>query len=89
MSNHPGDSTENKKEETRKALTEDLFNDFYKNRWRVFGMNFMRGVFFGVGSIIGGTLVIALILGLLSMMVDLPSGIGDFVQFIVDKVEGR
>jgi len=55
----------------------------------VYWFNFVRGIFFGVGSVIGGTLVVALVGGLFSLLVDLPGGVGDFIQFIVDTVQNR
>jgi len=70
----------------RRAVIEDLFYDFHRSRVQVYKMNFIRGIFFGVGSILGGTVVVALILWLLSLLVDLPGGIGDFVQYVVDIV---
>lgn len=73
----------------RRAILEDLFYDFHKSRKQVYGMNFVRGLFFGVGSVIGGTLVIGLLIWLLSLLVDLPGGVGDFIQFIVDTVQER
>jgi hypothetical protein len=71
----------------RRAILEDLFYDFHRSRRQVYWMNFFRGVFFGVGSILGGTIVIAIIVGLLSLLTDIPGGIGDFIQYIVDTVQ--
>ena len=73
--------------EARQAILEDLFYDFHKSRRQVYWMNFVRGLFFGVGSIIGGTLVVAIVLGLLGLLVDIPGGVGDFIQYIVDLVK--
>lgn len=73
----------------RRAVLEDLFYDFHSSRRQVFAMNFVRGIFFGVGSIIGGTLVVALVLWLLSLLVDLPGGIGEFVEYVVETVKTR
>jgi hypothetical protein len=71
----------------RKAILEDLFYDFHKSRRQVYFMNFTRGIFFGVGSVLGGTVVIALVLWLLNLLVDIPGGIGNFVQFVVNTVQ--
>lgn len=71
----------------RRAILEDLFYDFHRSRREVYWMNFIRGVFFGVGSVLGGTIVIALIIWLLSLLTDIPGGIGDFVQYVVDIVQ--
>jgi hypothetical protein len=73
----------------RRGLLEDLFSDFHKSRHQVYWMNFVRGIFFGVGSVLGGTIVIALLIWLLSHLVDLPGGIGNFIQYIVDTVQKR
>jgi hypothetical protein len=73
----------------RRAILEDLFYDFHSSRRQVYGMNFVRGIFFGVGSVLGGTLVIALVLWLLSLLVDLPGGVGDFIEYIINTVQQR
>lgn len=78
---------EDNKEGPRRAILEDLFYDFHKNRRQVYVMNFVRGLFFGVGSIMGGTLVVAVVLGLLGLLVDIPGGIGEFIRYIVDLVK--
>ncbi|MCD8561617.1 DUF5665 domain-containing protein [Candidatus Saccharibacteria bacterium] len=70
----------------RRAVLEDLFYDFHRSRAQVFWMNFTRGIFFGVGSVIGGTLVVAFVIWLLSLLTDIPGGLGDFIQYIVDTV---
>ncbi len=71
----------------RRAILEDLFYDFHSSRRQVYLMNFFRGMFFGFGSVIGGTLVIALVVWILSWLADIPGGVGDFIQYVVDIVE--
>ena len=73
----------------RQAILEDLFYDFNRSRHQVYLMNFVRGIWFGVGSVIGGTLIVALVVWLLTLLVDLPGGIGDFVQFVVNIVQQK
>jgi len=73
----------------RNAILEDLFYDFNRSRKQVYSMNFFRGIFFGVGTFLGGTIVVALVVWLLTLLVDLPGGIGDFVQYIVDIVQQK
>ncbi|MGV9001699.1 MAG: DUF5665 domain-containing protein [Candidatus Saccharimonadaceae bacterium] len=70
----------------RRAILEDLFYDFHSSRRQVYLMNFYRGIFFGLGSVLGGTIVIAFVVWLLSWLADIPGGIGDFIQYIVDTV---
>lgn len=71
----------------RRAILEDLFYDFHSSRRQVYTMNFVRGVFFGFGSVLGGTIVIAIVVWVLSLLADIPGGFGEFVQYIVDLVQ--
>ena len=70
----------------RRALLEDLFYDFNKSRAQVYKMNFFRGLFFSLGSVLGATLVVAFVVWLLSWLADIPGGFGDFIQYVVDTV---
>ncbi len=58
------------------SLLEELFEDMYRDRFRVYKFNFVRGVLFGAGSALGGTVVIALMIWILSLFVNFPL-IGD------------
>lgn len=71
----------------RRAILEDLFYDFHSSRRQVYTFNFIRGIFFGLGTIIGGTIVVALVAWMLSWFTDIPGGFGDFVQYVVDLVK--
>lgn len=73
-------------EGARRAILEDLFYDFNSSRIQVYKMNFVRGIFLGFGTVIGGTIVVALLIWLLSLFANLPGGFGDFVRYIVDIV---
>jgi hypothetical protein len=57
----------------RQSLIEDL----------IYWMNFVRGIFFGLGSVLGGTVLIALVVWLLSFAVDWP-WVGD----VIEQVQG-
>lgn len=73
----------------RQSVLEDLFVDFNRSKTQVYWMNFFRGIFFGVGSVLGGALIIALSAIILGMFVDLPGGVGDFVQRVLDAMNNR
>lgn len=60
----------------KRSVIEELFNDYYDNRRNIYKVNFFRGIFFGLGSVIGATVVVALLVWLLSFFVNLP-GIGN------------
>lgn len=73
----------------RKSVIEELFYDLNRSRAQVYKINFVRGLFFGFGSVIGGTIVVGIIVWLLSRFVDLPGGVGSFIQYVVDVVTHR
>ncbi len=72
--------------DARKAMLQDLFYDLNKSKVEVFWMNFFRGIFFGVGSVLGATVVIAILVSILSLLADVPGVFGDFIRYIVDVV---
>lgn len=67
-------------------LAEELFYDLYTDRKRIYKINFFRGIFFGAGSALGGTLVLALLVWILSLFVSLPL-IGDIFQGAQNTIE--
>lgn len=79
----------NNERDARRGMLNELFYDLNRSKSQIYWTNFFRGIFFGVGSVIGGTLIIALVLWVLSWLVDIPGGVGDFVKFIVDTVRQR
>lgn len=71
---------------SRKKVIEELFYDLNRSRIEIYKMNFVRGIFFGLGSVLGGTLVVALLIWLLSLFVDLP-GVGDGIQDLLQTIQ--
>lgn len=69
----------------REAVLDDLFQDMYRNRRRVYSMNFKRGLFFGLGSAIGSTFILALVVWVLSWFVDFPV-VGEWLNSIKDSI---
>jgi len=72
----------------RRAILEDLFYDFHKRRGQVYWMNFTRGLFFGIGSVVGGTIVVALVVWILSWFTGIPE-FGQWVQGIINTIEKK
>jgi len=62
------------------AFLEDLYENYYNRRHEIYIMNLFRGIFFGFGSVIGGTIVVALLLWVLSAL--------QYVPFVDGLVEG-
>jgi hypothetical protein len=72
----------------QQAAIRDLFESVYlKNRARVIGTNFLRGIAFGFGSLVGGTIVVAILVWILTQTVDLFPPIRDFIQQLIDSLK--
>ena len=65
---------------------ESIFEGGYIDHKRVYRINFVRGLFFGLGSVLGGTIIIAFALWFLSFFTEIPI-IGNFVESIRTTVE--
>lgn len=72
---------------SRQSLIEELFYDFNRSKAQVYTMNFVRGIFFGAGSVLGGTVVIALLVGLLGLLGNVIPPLGDFFDGITSTIE--
>lgn len=70
----------------RKQLIEELFYDFNRNRFQVYWMNFTRGIFFGLGTLIGGTVIVAFLIWILSQMAHWFPSIGAYLNQIIITV---
>lgn len=70
----------------RVSMIEELFYDLNRSRSQIYWMNFVRGVFFGFGSVLGGTVVIALIIWILSAFVNVFPPLADFINGIIDAM---
>lgn len=71
----------------RKDFLEQLLYDFNRSKVEIYWLNFFRGIFFGVGSVLGATIGIAILLSVLSLFADIPGVFGDFVRYIVETVD--
>jgi hypothetical protein len=69
-----------------RELLEELFQDYYSHRYRLYIMNFLRGLFFGFGSVVGATIIVALLLWVLSLFNELPF-VGDLVRNVQHSIE--
>lgn len=72
---------------SRKNVMEELFYDFNRSRTEVYKMNFIRGLFFGLGSVLGGTVVIAIFIWLLNAVGVLVPAVSDFTQDVVQTMD--
>ncbi len=73
----------------RQAVIEDLFFDFNRSRVQIYWINFWRGIFFGIGSVIGVTLFIVISAWLLSKTADVFPPLADFINQLIDTMQRR
>jgi hypothetical protein len=78
---------QNNENSARKVVLEDLFYDFNRSRAQVYRMNFIRGIFFGLGSVLGGTIVVALLIWVLSFLVGFFPSLSDFFNGVTDTIQ--
>ncbi len=71
----------------RTGVIEELFYDFNRSRAQVYQMNFIRGIFFGVGTVIGGSLGIALLAWLLSLLANVFPPLHDFFSGVAHLLD--
>jgi hypothetical protein len=76
------DKSNKKTADSRRDVFEEFFNDYYKRRRQVYHMNLVRGIWFGFGSVLGGTLLITLLLWILSFFHQIP-----FLNDIIDSIQ--
>jgi hypothetical protein len=70
----------------RQNLIEELFYDFNRSKAQVYWMNFTRGIFFGFGTLLGGTILVAILAWILSQFAGFPY-IGDYFRIIIDALK--
>lgn len=72
-----------------RSLLEELLQDMYSKRWKIYQINFVRGLFFGLGSVLGGTILIALLVWILSQLGAVVPFLSDFIHDILDALGNR
>lgn len=76
--------------EAQRADFRQLIEDVYLNNNRkVLKINFLRGVAFGFGTFLGGTIVVAIAIWILSQTIDLFPWARDFTERLIDSLNKR
>lgn len=71
----------------RETVIDAVFEDLYQDRRRVYRMNFVRGVYFGLGQALGGTIILAVAIWILTWFVNFPL-IGQWIKELIDLTPG-
>lgn len=53
-------------------MMENIYESHYSNRWRAYRMSFVKGIFGGLGGVIGATIVVALLAWILTLTQHVP-----------------
>ena len=72
--------------DSKLTVLEELFNDLHNDRKRIYKLNFVRGIVFGLGSAIGGTVAVALVLWIASLFVNFPV-VGQLLESTQQSIE--
>ena len=72
---------------TEEQVLEDLFYDLYRNRGSVYKVNFFRGIFFGLGTFLGGTVIVALVIFLLTWISSLLPANLSIIDWLLDVLK--
>jgi hypothetical protein len=93
MKQHAKKAVENVKESNergaRSAVIEDLFYDFNRSRVQIYKMNFVRGIFFGLGSVLGGTIVVAILIWILTVVGGFFPPLHDFFNGVTHTIQSK
>ncbi len=71
----------------RRKLLEELFYDFYRSRGQIYWLNFVRGIFFGFGTIVGGTVIVAILIWVLSLVANWFPWIGASISELIETIK--
>lgn len=81
------DVEEKQEKKAQKLMLQELFQDFNRSRFQIYKLNLVRGIFFGFGSVLGGTVVIAMLIWILAAVANFIPPLNDFVQALSSALE--
>lgn len=76
-------------DKAQRQFTDKLLLEAYGRKRKLLKLSFWQGVLFGLGSAIGGTLVLALLIWILARVVDWFPIMGDLINKIIEHTARR
>ena len=74
-----------KKEKQRAAEAMEYFIQYVSSPWRIIWVNFLAGVFRGLGALIGASIILALIIWVLTLLISVPL-VGDYAKEVKTSI---
>jgi len=71
----------------RELLDHKLLRD-YSSTWRILWLNFLRGLAFGLGSVIGATILVYLTIQILAQIEFIPI-LGEWAVQLIEQIETK
>lgn len=68
-----------KREKQLAAEAMEYFIQYVSSPWRIIWVNFLAGIFRGLGALIGASIVLALVIWVLTLLVDVPL-VGEYAK---------
>jgi len=65
----------------------EYFIQYVSSPWRIIWVNFLAGIFRGLGALIGASIVLAILFWVLSKLVDVPL-VGEYAKEVKSTVSG-
>ncbi len=87
MAKQKGSSRKSDYEQIGK-MVQNIYDSGYVDRNTVFKMSFLKGLAAGVGSVVGATIVVALLLWVLNLFESVPL-VGPLTEKLQDTVETK
>ncbi|MGA1760799.1 MAG: DUF5665 domain-containing protein [Paracoccaceae bacterium] len=78
---------ENLTNAVRELLDHKLLRD-YSSTWRILWLNFLRGLAFGLGSVIGATILVYLTIQILAQIEFIPI-LGEWAVQLIEQIETK
>lgn len=69
-----------------KSLNENKIFVIYNSLYKLIGIQFIKGLAFGLGSVLGATIVVSILLFFLAQIEFIPI-IGDWVKLIIGEIQ--
>ncbi len=76
-----------KREKQMAAEAMEYFIQYVSSPWRIIWVNFLAGIFRGLGALIGASIVLAILFWVLSKLVDVPL-VGEYAKDVKATISG-